>query len=610
MVRACSSCSGQPKKSDCPRNMRLMRTLAGCLVGTIAGLDSAAGVGQPTVSGAEIARSANVVWRDALWADDGSGALPIGNGDVASPVWVESTTGDLRVVLRKSDTFDENSQPVTTGVLRFAFSPPLWEVPANCNAGVGDKLNSYSNATKDGASTIGSQDHIILTDKTHTCTSAETCAEEMAEVCCATPGCAAFSINMMQAAQPMPQHEVVSAREEHVLAADESPAAQVSRTGSAPPWSCRLFNCTCQGMSDYYGVIAGSGFGCTTPEAQDWWKAHGCGTKAKSGKDCVGPACSLPGHAPCVPAPQPAPPPIRPMLELFSSTKLDPGPVGAGWNTFVNKKPVAPAPPAPPPGAAAACSATERFCMELDIATATVNIVTPSVRVKAWVDLNAPLRNGKSDRSAGVLHVQAKAAGTDLSGFGLTVTLEPFRTEGVSPLGAANCETRYQHPDTIVAANDDTLTWYHWNHINSSYANDTMRSQGMDPASTPGDPFTHRAFGARVMGAGLKTKNSTVLTGDGLSEIDVTATLLTLPPHQAPTESSWLDAIRTVEPSGGSSGAACTAPFSRACVNSWEELTERSYIQVTPTKADSNDTLAKMITDHVPAPYNIYPIYT
>ena len=355
MVRACSSCSGQPKKSDCPRNMRLMRTLAGCLVGTIAGLDSAAGVGQPTVSGAEIARSANVVWRDALWADDGSGALPIGNGDVASPVWVESTTGDLRVVLRKSDTFDENSQPVTTGVLRFAFSPPLWEVPANCNAGVGDKLNSYSNATKDGASTIGSQDHIILTDKTHTCTSAETCAEEMAEVCCATPGCAAFSINMMQAAQPMPQHEVVSAREEHVLAADESPAAQVSRTGSAPPWSCRLFNCTCQGMSDYYGVIAGSGFGCTTPEAQAWWNAHGCGTKAKSGKDCVGPACSLPGHAPCVPAPQPAPPPIRPMLELFSSTKLDPGPVGAGWNTFVNKKPVAPAPPAPPPGAAAAC---------------------------------------------------------------------------------------------------------------------------------------------------------------------------------------------------------------------------------------------------------------
>ena len=135
--------------------------------------------------------------------------------------------------------------------------------------------------------------------------------------------------------------------------------------------------------------------------------------------------------------------------------------------------------------------------MELDIATATVNIVTPSVRVKAWVDLNAPLRNGKSDRSAGVLHVQAKAAGTDLSGFGLTVTLEPFRTEGVSPLGAANCETRYQHPDTIVAANDDTLTWYHWNHINSTYANDTMRSQGMDPASTPGDPFTHRAFGAR-----------------------------------------------------------------------------------------------------------------
>ena len=67
----------------------------------------------------------------------------------------------------------------------------------------------------------------------------------------------------------------------------------------------------------------------------------------------------------------------------------------------------------------------------------------------------------------------------------LTVTLEPFREEGArSPLGAANCETRYEHADTIVAANDDTLTWFHWNHINSTYANDTMRSQGMDPTHT------------------------------------------------------------------------------------------------------------------------------
>jgi hypothetical protein len=241
--------------------------------------------------------------------------------------------------------------------------------------------------------------------------------------------------------------------------------------------------------------------------------------------------------------------------------------------------------------------------MELDVASATVSIITSSIHVKTWVDLNAPLRNGKPDRSAGVLHVQAETTGGASTTFGLTVTLEPFRTEGArSPLGAANCEPRYEHADSIVAGNDDTLTWYHWNHINSTYANDTMRSQGMDPAKTPGDPFTHRAFGARVVGAGLKAKNSTVLIGAGLSQVDVTATLLTLSPQQAPTASSWLDAISTVEPSNTSehaAGATCTVPFSRACVNSWRELTERSYIQVTPSQGYPNDTTAKQITDHV-----------
>ena len=48
------------------------------------------------------------------------------------------------------------------------------------------------------------------------------------------------------------------------------------------------------------------------------------------------------------------------------------------WSTQTLFSRRAPAPPAPPPGAATACSATERFCMELDIATATVNIVTPN----------------------------------------------------------------------------------------------------------------------------------------------------------------------------------------------------------------------------------------
>eukprot|EP00658_Telonema_sp_P-2_P011199 TRINITY_DN14256_c0_g2_i1.p1 TRINITY_DN14256_c0_g2~~TRINITY_DN14256_c0_g2_i1.p1 ORF type:complete len:882 (+),score=184.58 TRINITY_DN14256_c0_g2_i1:195-2840(+) len=77
-------------------------------------------------SGVDIARSSNVVWSDPIWANDGSGAMPIGNGDVASSVWVDNTTGDLRLLLTKSDVFDEFGQPVKVGALRFEFDPPLW----------------------------------------------------------------------------------------------------------------------------------------------------------------------------------------------------------------------------------------------------------------------------------------------------------------------------------------------------------------------------------------------------------------------------------------------------------------------------------------------------
>ena len=53
--------------------------------------------------------------------------MPIGNGDVTSGVWVDGDTGDLRMYISKSDVFDENSQPVKTGVLRLTFDPPLFK---------------------------------------------------------------------------------------------------------------------------------------------------------------------------------------------------------------------------------------------------------------------------------------------------------------------------------------------------------------------------------------------------------------------------------------------------------------------------------------------------
>eukprot|EP00756_Hemistasia_phaeocysticola_P054157 Hpha_TRINITY_DN30099_c0_g1::TRINITY_DN30099_c0_g1_i1::g.21506::m.21506 len=76
--------------------------------------------------GAELAGKSDVVWTDAQWKADGTAQMPIGNGDTTAGVWVDSTNGDLVVLASRSNVFDENTQPVHTGVLRFSFQPPLW----------------------------------------------------------------------------------------------------------------------------------------------------------------------------------------------------------------------------------------------------------------------------------------------------------------------------------------------------------------------------------------------------------------------------------------------------------------------------------------------------
>lgn len=39
-----------------------------------------------------------------------------------------------------------------------------------------------------------------------------------------------------------------------------------------PPFDCAVFNCTCKGMADYYGVGArDGGWGCAPEPAQNWW---------------------------------------------------------------------------------------------------------------------------------------------------------------------------------------------------------------------------------------------------------------------------------------------------------------------------------------------------
>ena len=94
---------------------------------------------------------------------------------------------------------------------------------------------------------------------------------------------------------------------------------------------------------------------------------------------------------------------------------------------------------------------------------------------------------------------------THAKGFGLKVALEPYRVERKTTLGRGFCFPRFEHPDTIVSGGTNEISWYHWNHINTTYQNDTMANQGVDPAANPhlADIFTHRAFGGTVKGAGL-----------------------------------------------------------------------------------------------------------
>jgi hypothetical protein len=388
--------------------------------------------------GVDIARMSNVVWTDPTWKNDGTGAMPIGNGDVTSSVWVDEDTGDLRLLLSKSDVFDENSQPVKTGVLRLSFDPPLWaHSPGPAPSGPSHCKNASTHIAafeqKGGAgkvSTICDQANLIKNVAMPLCgaKSEADCAAVAAKVCCETPGCASFSLN--------PQ----------------------------------------------------AGYGYKQP-------AEFCSTTTTNRRGgCSN--CRLPGP---------------------------------GWTSWTMIG-VAPAPPAPTPPPS--CSGA--FCQTLEVASSTVTIKTKELEVSVFVELNAPLRDGVPHRDAGILHVTATAApgstAAHAKGFGLKVALEPYRVERKTTLGRGFCFPRFEHPDTIVSGGTNEISWYHWNHINTTYQNDTMANQGVDPAANPhlADIFTHRAFGGTVKGAGLSGGGGLVLSGTGLPKVDVQVNLLTM----------------------------------------------------------------------------------
>ena len=95
------------------------------------------------------------------------------------------------------------------------------------------------------------------------------------------------------------------------LAITETSDSERARSTPTNALNCSLFDCTCQGFADFYGAVAGEGWGCCPqPAGKDWWSAHACTARA-TGPYCEGPACKLPHAAACSPHNRPVPPATR-----------------------------------------------------------------------------------------------------------------------------------------------------------------------------------------------------------------------------------------------------------------------------------------------------------
>eukprot|EP01065_Artemidia_motanka_P037917 TRINITY_DN46809_c0_g1_i1.p1 TRINITY_DN46809_c0_g1~~TRINITY_DN46809_c0_g1_i1.p1 ORF type:complete len:868 (+),score=251.77 TRINITY_DN46809_c0_g1_i1:55-2658(+) len=150
-----------------------------------------------------VVRQSNVVWGDADWKPDGTGSMPIGNGDVTSSVFVDRDTSELVLLVGKGDVFDENSQPVRIGAVRLTFTPPLWtKPPAPVTPGTGTALARYAVSKQ----TIVEQTQQFAVPDGWKCSSKEKCPEESAELCDALGSeCESFSLHPQWGGGVVPQ---------------------------------------------------------------------------------------------------------------------------------------------------------------------------------------------------------------------------------------------------------------------------------------------------------------------------------------------------------------------------------------------------------------------
>ena len=90
----------------------------------------------------------NVIWNTTT-ADE-RGSLPLGNGDIASNVWLENKTGDVLFYLAKADAWDVNAQLLKVGRIRLHFDPPLYTSSTSDFRQALDLLRASVNISSEG----------------------------------------------------------------------------------------------------------------------------------------------------------------------------------------------------------------------------------------------------------------------------------------------------------------------------------------------------------------------------------------------------------------------------------------------------------------------------
>lgn len=108
--------------------------------------------------------------------------------------------------------------------------------------------------------------------------------------------------------------------------------------------------------------------------------------------------------------------------------------------------------------------------------------------------------------------------------------------------GSKSGETAIQYPDSILAQQNNTITWYH--HNKHSCWPFTLKLQGLEELTkTQTDPLLNNIFGAVINGNELKQQNDTTLiTAHPVAKQNIAVNVLT---KTSTTPAAWLNELNT-----------------------------------------------------------------